>query len=195
MPANGFVMMPFRNDPETVRFWKAMRDAADRYEHLSVQRFGSDSLTQGHDLFDAIRNHIDHAAFCLADFTPQSDGRPNLNVLTEAGIALGARRQLYVISRTKSYTRLQAGLPSDWQGQYIGPFPPTDTGWSGLFFDFFEKVLPTWTCRPTWRSRSRARPKRSNCAGSWVLSKHSASNAASCTATTTAARPGTRKAA
>lgn len=139
--ANGFVMMPFRNDPQTQRFWNAMRRAAEQFEYLSITRFGADTLTQGSDLFGAIRQHIRHAAFCLADFTPDGGDQPNLNVLTEAGIALGADVKLYVIGRAKHYNDLVRHLPSDWNGYYIELFPPTDKGWDGLFLDFFEKII------------------------------------------------------
>lgn len=140
-PAQGFVMMPFRSDPHTVKFWSQMRATARQFEFLSVQRFGSDSLTQGSDLFEAIRQHISYADFCLADFTPDRGPHPNLNVLTEAGVALGMQKNVYIIARG-THEAVKGGLPSDWSGHYIEYFPEKGTdSWPGLLSDLFEKIL------------------------------------------------------
>lgn len=150
-------MMPFRNDPTTREFWDSMRRIADTYEFLTLHRFGQDSLTGGHDLFEGIRDDILRADFCLSDFTLEPTGFPNLNVLTEAGIALGAQKHHYLIARAPSYGRLNAALPSDWKGQYVEIFPQKDGGtWEGLIRDFFEKILNELG-KPTTEAKEKPR--------------------------------------
>ena len=133
-------MMPFRNDSSTERFWAAIRRAAGRFEYLSVERFAEKSLTSGQELFTAIRGQILNSDFALADFTLQ-DGHPNLNVLSEAGVAIGAGKPLYIVARG-DYDVIHAALPSDWRGQFVNAFAVSKkANWTQQFVDLFERIL------------------------------------------------------
>ena len=148
-------MMPFRSDATTVKFWTAMHDAGNRYEYLDVDRFGHRRSTKGLELFEAIRHQISQSDFCIADFT--LEGRaPNLNVLTEAGLAKGMDKPLYLIARG-DYDAVKAGLPSDWNGQYIEAFSDSNkNNWPSKFNDFFERILKDLD-RPLELAQEKAR--------------------------------------
>ncbi len=137
--ARGFAMMPF--DEFANDFWKAARRAADRFEYLHLERYGSDHHSGGDELFTAIRKHIKQADFAIADFTPTRDGSANCNVLTEAGIAIGADVTLNVMARANSFDSLRRTLPSDWNGFHVEVFPSGKKKWRATFEEFYRRIL------------------------------------------------------
>ena len=96
--------------------------------------------TGGKDLLPAIIADIQHSDFCVADVSLEQ-GLPNLNVLVEAGIAVGAGKPLYLIARGQ-YEQIKRALPSDLNGRLVDTFSPTDSNkWASNFHDLFQRVL------------------------------------------------------
>src|SRR5437867_10786544 len=124
----GFVAMPFL--PGSARFWEKMKEGADRLEDLDLHRFNSQAV-EDHTLFDSITTQIQGADFLVADLTPQGEGF-NRNVLTEAGIALGACKPVHIVAQVAEYDAWDkaADTASDWRNSNVHLFPPPVSQWA-----------------------------------------------------------------
>ncbi len=154
----GFVAMPFA--PASARFWDKMKEGAERLEDLDLRRFNSQAV-EDHTLFESITKQIHGCDFLIADLTPQGEGF-HRNVLTEAGIALGAGKPVHVVAQVAEYDEWDkaADTASDWRNSNVHLFPPPATQWAGRFEELFAKIL-CGLDRPALRKKERPRQSES----------------------------------
>jgi hypothetical protein len=154
----GFVAMPF--GPGSTTFWEKMKEGADRLEDLDLRRFNSQAV-EDHTLFESITRQIHGCDFLIADLTPQGEGF-NRNVLTEAGIALGAGKPVHVVAQVAEYDDWDkaADTASDWRNSNVHLFPPPSSDWADKFEDLFAKIL-SGLDRPALRKKERPRQSES----------------------------------
>ncbi len=114
---HGFLARPFHRSGEA--FGRKLREIASGYRHLRLEQL-NENKSSGKAFFDTAREEIARADFLVADFslenTAHASKQINGNVLTEAGIALGLNKLVYIVARAKSDNELLARLPSDWKG-------------------------------------------------------------------------------
>ncbi len=154
----GFVAMPFA--PGSARFWEKMKEGADRLEDLDLRRFNSQAV-EDHTLFESITKQIHGADFLIADLTPQGEGF-NRNVLTEAGIALGAGKPVHIVAQVTEYDEWDkaADTASDWRNSNVHLFPPPAAQWADKFEELLAKIL-CGLDRPALRKKERPRQSES----------------------------------